>query len=348
MSILDNYSIDEIKHIISSSNSISQVLKKLGYKQGGANYKTLIKYCQSNHIDINGLLSNSDKSRNRYSDEEIFSKSSPVSKSTLKNRFGSLTKDNYKCALCGIGPSWNAKKLILRLDHINGDNTDNRIENLRWVCPNCDSQLPTYCRRKRIQLHYCKRCHKKILPGNTYCNECSALISNTPLFYSSIAPSKDELIGLLSEYRNLEEIGRHFNVTGKTVQKWCKAFGLWDDNMTFKDYLLSLDQSSGIERNIVSLYQNNESFTGISKLVNRNVQFIKDVLIRNGIISHDSYFGNKPFKIAQLDSEGNIISVYDSIREANMALSGKGDNGHISAVLSGKRKSAFGFKWKKL
>lgn len=60
----------------------------------------------------------------------------------------------YVCSICGLEPIWNGKTLTLTLDHIDGDNRNNVLSNLRWVCPNCDRQLDTFGSKNKR--HFCK------------------------------------------------------------------------------------------------------------------------------------------------------------------------------------------------
>lgn len=81
-------------------------------------------------------------------DEILVKDSKYTNMSSLKKRVLKSNLIEYKCAICGIS-EWMNKELILQLDHINGDNRDNRISNLRLLCPNCHSQTETYCRKNK-------------------------------------------------------------------------------------------------------------------------------------------------------------------------------------------------------
>lgn len=81
----------------------------------------------------------------KYKLEEIFCENSQVSRSRIKKLLISLSLAEYVCGICNMDPIWNGKSLSLHIDHINGIRNDNRLENLRFLCPNCHSQTETYC-----------------------------------------------------------------------------------------------------------------------------------------------------------------------------------------------------------
>lgn len=77
-------------------------------------------------------------------DKDVFVENSNYARQHIKKRIIEQKLINYECSSCGNNGSHNGKELILQLDHINGTNNDHRIENLRFLCPNCHSQQDTY------------------------------------------------------------------------------------------------------------------------------------------------------------------------------------------------------------
>lgn len=148
------YSIseEEFRNLIKSSYSYREALLKLGYCGSGRGYDIIKRRIKELNISIKHFSSFGKNSNNKikYTLQEILIKDSKYTNTTnMKQRLIKAEMLEYKCAICGNTGNWLNKELVLQLDHINGDHTDNRIENLRLLCPNCHSQTETFTSRQR-------------------------------------------------------------------------------------------------------------------------------------------------------------------------------------------------------
>lgn len=149
------FSDKEFVIAVETSFSIREVLNKLGIVPAGGNYKIFHQKVKrlgidTSHFTGQGYLKY--KTHNwaiKQPIEEILIKNSAYTSSySLKHR---LLKEQLminQCAICLIA-EWNSKPLALHLDHIDGDNTNNELLNLRLLCPNCHSQTETYCGKNK-------------------------------------------------------------------------------------------------------------------------------------------------------------------------------------------------------
>lgn len=81
----------------------------------------------------------------KYNIDEIFIENSKVKRDSIKNIIIKENLIEYICLGCENNGIWNNKVMNLQLDHINGVRNDNRLNNLRFLCPNCHSQTETFC-----------------------------------------------------------------------------------------------------------------------------------------------------------------------------------------------------------
>lgn len=148
------YTEQQFVDAVKSSYSIAEVLQKLHLAEAGGSYKTFyktVKDLQLNTSHFTGQGHLKGKTHNwtpaRLLETILVVDSIHTNSNNLKKRLIRLNLLENKCYECDID-EWNGKKLSLHMDHINGINTDNRLENLRILCPNCHSQTLTYCRKK--------------------------------------------------------------------------------------------------------------------------------------------------------------------------------------------------------
>lgn len=156
---------------VKESFSISEVLLLLGLVGVGGNYKTFHARVKKLNIDTSHFIGQSHLKGKTHN----WSKIIPLSEILIENSLYSsslhlknrLFRENLlpnKCSNCGID-QWDGKSISLHLDHINGINNDNRLDNLRILCPNCHSQTDTYCVKNR------KKCAPKTIYNCITCNK---------------------------------------------------------------------------------------------------------------------------------------------------------------------------------
>jgi 5-methylcytosine-specific restriction endonuclease McrA len=218
----------DFQNLLNSSISYSDILRKLNFdtKTGGAyrtlksrinesNFNTeLFDINRKNHYKTN--LIRKDKTKI----DDILIKNSTYSRCALKRRLISENIMEYKCYLCSIIDVWNGKPIAIQLDHINGINNDNRLENLRFLCPNCHSQTDSYSGKRLKTLHRCLDCGKNIYKISTRCKCCASKINGKKQRRYDI--SKEELTNLIKQYP-MTKVGEILGVSDNAIRKRCRT-----------------------------------------------------------------------------------------------------------------------------
>jgi len=250
--------------IVKESFSVMEVARKMGYKPSGGVHKFLKLKFKQYELDIShfkgrgwnkGMARENDSRVNKIAEkierkwEDVFRKDSDVKNSVLLRRLVSSGKREYKCFVCS-NRMWQNKPLRLHLHHLNGDNTDNREENLDLVCPNCHSQTETFSRGMKnkkedgcqsrwwINMSIGKRIDD-VKKDRRITRKINGRINKIDI--------SNEKLNELVSVKSVIEVGKILNISEKSVMKLCRIRGIKIPNKSFLRKKFDIDKEKMIE-----------------------------------------------------------------------------------------------------
>jgi Zn finger protein HypA/HybF involved in hydrogenase expression len=267
---MNKFTKEDYENAAKVSLSYAGMCRYLGIAAKGGNYATIKKKIKEYNIDISHFTGQGwnvgmkFKPFKKYTLEEILQKNFDYQPLKLKKRLIEEGIKEHKCECCQR-TEWNDKPIPLELHHINGDRTDNRLENLQILCPNCHAQTEHY--RGKNQVRYEKKEFisdielkelakkekeqrrnekaQKIKEVKArvrkpkeirYCKNCGKELTNKQKIYCSQEceheavskrPPVLELIDKIKEFNNnMSAIGRYYGVSDNAIRKWCRLYKL--------------------------------------------------------------------------------------------------------------------------
>lgn len=251
---------EKLLELVETSNSIKELVGKIGLNnKSGSNDMTVKKCLEFHGIDWKPLALKGIKNKGQdYTNlkvpaSELFSSNSKHGRTVVRKRVIQENLIPYKCAICGQEPEWNGKPMPLILDHINGVRDDHRLDNLRFVCGNCNLQLDTTNgknntkRRKELREQLseymkangrtgdgkgiCPVCGGEMTYGAKMCNKCLTKKKRD----MSPCPPKEQLAKDILTMSKVQ-ISKKYGVSDKAVAKWLTKYNLPVTYKEIKEY----------------------------------------------------------------------------------------------------------------
>jgi hypothetical protein len=230
------YTESDLRAVVATASSLSDVLRHFGLRPAGGNHAQLRLYVTKWNIPTDHFVGSTapPPTQRRTSAAEIVADGRPFKRCVLKQRLYEEGFKERRCEFCGQGEEWRGHRMALILDHINGVPDDNRLENLRIVCPNCAATLPTHCGRKLfrpLEERCCPTCRQAFMPKyrrQRYCSRpCASRYDRSrrprPNTRRVERPPYQQLLAEI-EATSWLAVGRKHGVSDNAVRKWVRAY----------------------------------------------------------------------------------------------------------------------------
>ena len=225
---------EQLTEAVAAARSYSDVLRWFGLRTAGGNHRLVRKHIERLGLSTDHWTFDPRPRTPRVVPplEAVLVKGSTYKRSSLKKRLYEEGLKERRCELCGQGELWRGLPMSLILDHVNGVHDDNRLENLRIVCPNCNATFDTHCGRKHSRDdRVCELCGEHFTPTTDrqrYCSRrCgvrhpSGRAGPRPGARKVVRPPLEQLLAEV-EAEGWSAVGRRYGVSDNAVRKWVRT-----------------------------------------------------------------------------------------------------------------------------